>query len=631
MDHQAFDTIAQALAGSATRRGGIRAAVAAVLSLRAGSAAARPEPQGPCGDHSQGDNRCTKNSDCCTGICSLPGGGKSAQAERKGKGKDKSKGKHGGKAGHCRCLAAGKACAEDRNCCGNIGCIDGVCGRTRKTKPVRNGRPCSASDTCADPNATCASYQWGPRSSSGAYCLLATGGACALNQDCASTVCTNGLCAPCSISACGDACSPIVCADGCEFTSVQDAITARQGTPDNVVAVGAGTWEEALNVTGDVVLRGCRGTEVILRNPAYVARTLSASGGAAVALLDLIVDGYSDKGGGNFGGGIFTEGNLTVAGTTVIRNAAWDKGAGVYLAGAGKTVTITDEAVIENNGCTNRGGGALVEGESDLVVSGSVIARNNLTDSYGAAFAAVDGANVTISGTVLVTGNSGGGAGLLVYRGVSTRPISVVVEGDAHFDANTATSGNDGGFVRFQNVGDGTYHEMDIQIRDRVKITGNTATGDGGGISSRWGKVTLSGSVELSGNQSAKNGGAIWISPAYSDPWPDGVTGLSIDGSVTISGNTAASQGGGIRLQGTVCTLSGSMAITGNTASNGGGVSLRSYYGFSSLAISGTAAITGNTANTTGGGLWSDDPGNIVTGGAAITGNTPDNCFGATC
>ncbi|MFM9107944.1 MAG: hypothetical protein ACKOWF_14745 [Chloroflexota bacterium] len=643
MSTRLVDLVAQALGGSANRRDGLRAAAAAVaaaLTRQAAGAAPRPGAEGPCGNGSQRDNACTRDADCCTGVCILPGKDAAASGtggNRRGKGKHnrgkgKGKGKHRAPAGRCRCLTAGRACADSRNCCPGLGCANGTCRHDKPARPVRLGRPCTSTDTCADDRATCTSYRWGDRAGTGAFCLLATGDSCSGNQQCPTDRCLDGVCAPCSVPACGVACTPIVCASGCEFTTVQAAIDARQGTADSIVAIGAGTWEENLQVAADVTLRGCPGAETVLRNTSYFARTVSAAGPASLTLLDITIDAYADKPGGDYGGGVYTQGDLTIAGTTVIRNAGWDKGAGAYVAADGRTLTITDDAVIENNAVSNAGGGALLEGLSDLVVNGSAILRGNTTDSYGGALAAAYGANVAISGAVRIENNLGGGAGLFLYRGDATRAISVVVEGDVVGTGNAANAGQDGGFARFQNSGTGTYYEMDIRFRDRVRITGNSSTGDGGALSSRWGRITISGSAEFSGNQSTDDGGFAWVAAGgYGDPWPDGVIGLAIEDNATITGNSAASTGGGFTLVRTAGALSSSAPVTGNsTPLNGGGVALVRSTQVASLAISGAAAITGNTANN-GGGLWSNDAANVVTGGAAITGNTPDDCAGVTC
>jgi len=87
MDQRSFDRFARLLGGAASRRAGIRAALGGLLGLAAPDGAdagrnkakdkakgkeegrGRPGPEGPCGNGSRKDNACTKDSDCCTGIC----------------------------------------------------------------------------------------------------------------------------------------------------------------------------------------------------------------------------------------------------------------------------------------------------------------------------------------------------------------------------------------------------------------------------------------------------------------------------------------------------------------------------------------------------------------------------------
>ncbi|MFM9108611.1 MAG: tail fiber domain-containing protein [Chloroflexota bacterium] len=79
----------------------------------ASRAADDPSPQGPCGDGSVQQNRCMKDSECCTDYCA-----------RNLANKDKI--------GRCRCRPSGMACAATNQCCPDMACKDGVC---RKNKP----------------------------------------------------------------------------------------------------------------------------------------------------------------------------------------------------------------------------------------------------------------------------------------------------------------------------------------------------------------------------------------------------------------------------------------------------------------------------------------------------------------
>ncbi|MFM9105194.1 MAG: right-handed parallel beta-helix repeat-containing protein, partial [Chloroflexota bacterium] len=129
MEQPAFDGIARALASGASRRAGVRTAVAAVVGALAGRAAiteAAPGKDGkaarsgkggtlggrmpasekrPCGPKAS-ENRCTRHKDCCTNYC---------QPGRKGK------------PGRCRCIKPGKACANGQTCCGSAVCRNRTC------------------------------------------------------------------------------------------------------------------------------------------------------------------------------------------------------------------------------------------------------------------------------------------------------------------------------------------------------------------------------------------------------------------------------------------------------------------------------------------------------------------------
>jgi hypothetical protein len=110
-----FDRLARVLGRVTTRRAGLGALVGAALGRMTAVVGARPlgkqpEVEGPCGNGSRKANRCTKDSQCCTGLCNT----KTGKKNKDGKGR-------------CRCVNKGKACKADRNCCGGRACVTGVC------------------------------------------------------------------------------------------------------------------------------------------------------------------------------------------------------------------------------------------------------------------------------------------------------------------------------------------------------------------------------------------------------------------------------------------------------------------------------------------------------------------------
>jgi len=150
--------------------------------------------------------------------------------------------------------------------------------------------------------------------------------------------------------------------------------------------------------------------------------------------------------------------------------------------------------------------------------------------------------------------------GTVTTPGFGDRVWDVRTGGNLSLDQLTVTGGqaagvlpdNDGGGVRAAS-------ESTLAIT-RSTLSGNTATGEGGGVSNG-GTTTIMDST-LSGNTATGSGGAVSSYGA--------ATMLAITGS-TLSGNAATGDGGGVDNGGTA-TITGS-TLSGNTAGfSGGGV-----------------------------------------------------------
>jgi DNA-binding beta-propeller fold protein YncE len=166
MDQHQFDAALRALQAGTTRRAGLAGALGVLLggAVETGSAAGKrpaergdgpPHGEGPCGDGSPRANRCTKDSQCCTGMCNT-------------------------KNRRCRCVQRGNACRTSKNCCNTMTCSKGVC---------KTDRPACTAATC--PNGCC----------SGTTCVTATsasacgtGGAACSACSGATPVCDSGSC-----------------------------------------------------------------------------------------------------------------------------------------------------------------------------------------------------------------------------------------------------------------------------------------------------------------------------------------------------------------------------------------------------------------------------------------------------
>ena len=243
--------------------------------------------------------------------------------------------------------------------------------------------------------------------------------------------------------------------------------------------------------------------------------------------------------------------------------------------------------------------------------------------------------SITISGAA----NSVGGYPVLVLEaGAQFRHFYSDASVDLTFKNLTLDGGGTGGGIALtgQNSrveiadclirscaavnGGGMYVNGSVTITDS-DISGNTATGMGGGVSA---SVITAGNSVIEGNTAGAGGGlragsAVIKNCIISDnmatvgagggTWIDfpAITG------VTFSGNSAATEGGGLRSS--VAEIMNSTVI-GNSAGLGGGI-----YAYDSAVII-NSTITANTANE-GGGLWlmsGEIFGDIVAGNTASAG-----------
>ncbi|MES1241472.1 MAG: choice-of-anchor Q domain-containing protein, partial [Acidobacteriota bacterium] len=301
----------------------------------------------------------------------------------------------------------------------------------------------------------------------------------------------------------------------------------------------------------------------------------------------------------------FTVTNLNDSGAGSLRQAILDAngaaGADVvdFQAGLTGTITLTTGQLSIYDSVDVQGPGASV-----LTVSG------NNADRVFYLYANAATIDVTLSGLTITGGNANIGGGVVDFDENLTLD-SVVITG------NAATG--DGGGV----WADGFNMNLTIQ---NSTVSGNTSGDDGGGmyVEDTGGPLNIQNSI-FSGNDATDKGGGIY----FYDPDDD----VNIVDS-TISGNSAGTLGGGIYLYSpddgiltiSRTTISGNDAqaggglflyspdhegsienstISGNqaTAGDGGGIYLYNLYNFQIRHTT----IAGNTASGTGGGIFSNN------------------------
>jgi DNA-binding beta-propeller fold protein YncE len=231
MDEQRFDAALRALNTGTTRRSGLAAALGVLIGGATGAASAGaasgdgPTTQGPCGNGSARDNRCSKDGQCCTKYCAD---------------------------GECRCKPNWMRCGKNAECCSGA-CLDGRCdggakpagGRCAENFNCQNGLVCIKGACTKSNKATCTAQNC-PGCCQGTVCRVGTtkqvcgakGGACArcaADKTCKAGVCSGG-------GGGGVSCTAATCPNGCCQNGTCKAGTSASacGTGGSVCIVCSG-------------------------------------------------------------------------------------------------------------------------------------------------------------------------------------------------------------------------------------------------------------------------------------------------------------------------------------------------------------------------------------------------------
>lgn len=485
MDAFGFDALARALSSAGTRRSlvgllvpllglPLTQAMRAQDSGRRGKRTARPRGariEGPCGNGSDRANRCRRNRQCCTGYC------------KKAKKKHKN-GKKRTARGRCRCRRDGQSCDAARQCCPELTsriCKAGTCQDPLCVDLCPEG--CCAGATCAPGTSPEAC---GP---DGETCLV-----CGTHEACEARGCV---------------CTGDVCAIGCPYRSLQDAIDAASA--GDTIRLCAETYAGSFTIDRDLTLIGAGAARTRLDGEES-GRVLHVTGDATVTLQNLTITGGRVSGSvppAGDGGGIYNHGAVILRGVSVTTNFAFTHGGGIYNSGG--TLTLLDGSLVSDNTAFTGGGGLYSTGGLVTLSAGSHVTRNDVFIS-------------------------GGG----IHQEVGT----LTLEQESRVTRNISVTSGGGIFVQ-----DGT---LDLQSGSRV--SGNEAR-VGGAIAVEGGTVTLGGGSRLSDNEAA-HGGGIFGSGGQ----------VTLQTGSRVSENKAVSSGGGITTIGAAITLEAGAIVCNNTS-----------------------------------------------------------------
>jgi predicted outer membrane repeat protein len=186
------------------------------------------------------------------------------------------------------------------------------------------------------------------------------------------------------------------------------------------------------------------------------------------------------------GGGIYNKGTLTIEeGSTISHNSAATCGSGIYNYG---TLTITNSTLSHNS--ASDGGGIYNKGTL-TIEEGSTISHNSA--SSGGGIYNFDGGKLTITSSTISNNSSLSGGGIYNFDG-----------GELTITGSTISDNSADDF------GGGIYNKGTLTIEEDSIISDNHAGFTGGGIENDYGKLTITGST-ISDNSADVYGGGIYL------------------------------------------------------------------------------------------------------------------------
>ncbi len=379
--------------------------------------------------------------------------------------------------------------------------------------------------------------------------------------------------------------------------TLTNCTASNNSAPD---AAGGGLYNE-----GTLSLFNC----TVSGNSAATGGGLAATSGSTATLVNTIVAGQ--KGGGDVAGQFTGTGNV-IGGNPLLAPLGDYGGPTLTMAllpgspaqGGGTTGTgipTTDQRGFARGASIDIGAfqsqaSTQVNTTADGVGSGlgqlSLRQAVNLanaqpagdTISFDAAVFASSPKTITLTSGPLsltdkaITTISGPGAGLLTVSGAGKSQVFDIAGGSATLSGLTVSGGN------AQNGG-GLENDNGTLTLSNVIVSGNTATGNGGGVYTLSGGSTTLDGVTVSGNTAAIGGGVAVAS---------GATGTLTN--ATIAGNTATSAGGGL------ADSSGTLTMFNVTVSNNQGGGLMVSGSFANASLQNTI-VAGNAGGDVSGGF----------------------------
>ncbi|MCI0519248.1 MAG: CSLREA domain-containing protein, partial [Chloroflexi bacterium] len=307
--------------------------------------------------------------------------------------------------------------------------------------------------------------------------------------------------------------------------SLREAVRAANASPGaDTITLPAGTYlltitgqgENAaasgdLDITEDVTITGAGAGSTIVDGAALLDRGFHVLAGVSASLSGLTIQNGAAPGGDNLGGGgILSEGTLTLSNLTV-KDSSAQRGGGLRNS---LGVASATGCTFQDNEAQDQGGGIYSDGV--ITVTNSIVSGNSGLRGAGIG----SSWDVTLN-RVTITNNTATGDGGGIYSDYTLTATDVSLIGN---------QAEDGG---------GLYNFYDSAL-DRATFSGNHASQNGGGIFNRDATMTLT-NTTLSGNSAGPYGGGLYNAGSASAAFFNSAIVNN-----TISGATGDELGGGI-------------------------------------------------------------------------------------